>query len=125
MNSKEVRNELLAEIHNRLAEISKFLEVGIAMLAKLDDFDIELLKSECEQLHITEIRGVYDILQEEDCDVGRNSDKGLYRKIWDKEAEMKISSPLGTRYKRTCPVGDDGCFLAYNEIEARKKHEAE
>ena len=32
-NTEEIRNELLAEIHNRLAEISKFMEVGISIFA--------------------------------------------------------------------------------------------
>ena len=112
MDSEEVRNELLAEIHNRLAEISKFLEIGIAMFAKLDTDDLDMLKIECKNVSIRYIEDTYRILQDDDSSVGCNSAMGLFREIYS-EASGKISQiPLGEDTKRTHPIDEKtGCFL--------------
>lgn len=130
---EEIRNELLIEIHNRLAEISKFLEVGIALFARLNSYDLEELKNQCKKIYgqFSEYQRPYDIYQDEDSNIGCSSDKGLYIEVWDKEIpkdEMpqQVIYPLGNDYVRTRPVDKEtGYFLTNAEIEALKKLEAE
>ena len=46
LDSSETRNEILVEIHNRLSEISKFMEIGIAIFAKLSASSLEDIKQD-------------------------------------------------------------------------------
>ena len=44
LDNKEIRNNILAEIHNRLAEISTYLKTGLAIFAKLNHYDTNFLR---------------------------------------------------------------------------------
>lgn len=46
LDTDEQRNEILKEILNQLSKLNKWLEVGIALYAKLSDEDIEVLKED-------------------------------------------------------------------------------
>lgn len=119
----EMRNELLAEIHNRLAEISKFLEVGIALFARLDSYEIESLKDECEKFSITHTHSGEALVQDSDCTVGYNDRLGLHYTSWEKPTEIERYYPLG-KCERTCPIDEDnGYFLFNSEIESQKGNE--
>ena len=129
MDSEEVRNKLLAEIHNRLAEISKFLEIGIAMLAKLDSYELNALKTECKKVIIEAVNRYedeYSMSQDIDRDVGCNSSKGLYLTFWNKGMRRE-DFPLGEDDKRLWPVDEEeGHFLTDSEVAAlQKQKEAE
>lgn len=123
----EMRNELLAEIHNRLAEISKFLEVGIALFARLDSYEIEVLKQKCGQISVihadTNFGTRYELFQDSSCDIGYNDSLGLHYSEWDSGDKQERYFPLGD-YERTCPVDEnEGYFLFNSEIESQKGNE--
>ena len=44
LTNEEIRNNILVEIHNRLAEISTYLKTGLAILAKFDSDDLQTLE---------------------------------------------------------------------------------
>ena len=121
MDAEEVRNELLAKIHNRLAEISKFLEIGIAIFAKLSAYDLDDIKSECKNINIKAhdiFNNDYSLLQDKDMRVGCNSSMGLHQEFWSKGEKREVYWPLGEDTERTCPIDEDGYLLTDNKQEA-------
>lgn len=124
MDSEEVRNKLLAEIHNRLAEISKFLEVGIALFAKLDTYDLETLKDNCKKLDIETATWSdnFRLSQDDDYAVGFSSVMGLFHEFGDRQRKNEVYSPLGEYDKRIMPVNEEtGYFLTDDEVAALQK----
>lgn len=124
MNSEEVRNKLLTAIHNRLAEISKFLEVGIALFAKLDTYDLETLKDNCKKLGIETVTWSdnFRLSQDDDYAVGFSSAMGLFHEFWDRQQQKEVCSPLGEYDERIMPVNEEtGYFLTDDEVVLRQK----
>ncbi len=129
MDSEEERTQLLAAIHNRLAEISKFLEVGIALFAKLNTCDLETLKDNCKKLDIETATWSdnFRLSQDDDYAVGFSSAMGLFHEFWDRQQRKEVCSPLGEYDERIMPVNEEtGYFLTDDEVAAlQKQKEAE
>lgn len=124
MDSEEVRTQLLTAIHNRLAEISKFLEVGIALFAKLNTCDLETLKDNCKKLDIETATWSdnFRLSQDEDYAVGFSSVMGLFHEFWDRQRQKEVLSPLGEYDERIMPVDEEtGYFLTDDEVALRQK----
>ena len=127
MYEDEVRNELLAEIHNRLAEISKFLEVGIALLAKLSIDDLTKLNCECQKVNIetrenyTASANEYHISQDDNLGVGYDSRRGLHYE-GSVNGYQGAYRPFGEDMTRSWPLDKFGVrFLSMSEIKAQSE----
>ena len=120
---QEVQIEILAEIHNRLAEISKFLEIRFARSEKLradetaflKDFDIRKCNIES---HLNEdFIPVFNLRITNDRPVGFETDKGLY--YADDEEGFEDTNfrhiPLGEDETRTRPTADDDLYFLLDE----------
>ena len=110
LTNEEIRNNILAEIHNRLAEISTYLKTGLAIFAKLNHYDTNFLENDIAQnisLDISENYRDKHGLKKSRHVIGFSKDKGLYS--FDKETYEDL--PLGD-FERTAPIDEDtGAFL--------------
>ena len=123
LDEEERQTLLFAEIHNRLAEISKFLEIGIAMFAKLSIYDLEDIHSKCQQIYIKkDISGVEEMSQDGNMAVGYESSLGLHYMKTTNDDNV-IWCPLGEDDTRSCPL-DETCtrFLTTEEREETKNN---
>ena len=117
LDNEEIRNNILAEIHNRLAAISTYLKTGLAIFAKLNHNNLETIREQSStiMLNTSFVKcDDYSLLHSND-NVGYSSDKGLYSsEIYDnantnEKYEQKF--PLGD-FERTAPINEDtGAFL--------------
>ena len=82
--ASEVHNYLLMEIHNRLAEISRFLEVFTAKYASLNSNDVESITKDhkismhCLRSNCPEEDREYELRTNDHRPIGYSEDKGLY-----------------------------------------------
>lgn len=104
LDNVEIQNAILAEIHNRLGEISSYLKVGITLLAKLNDE--EVLHSIDENtssiaLNTANIKCDNYTFYPPETTIGYTKERGLY--------EARRSSrqvfPLGD-FERTAPIDE-------------------
>lgn len=101
----EQRNEILKGIHNQLAQINKWLEVGIALYAKLSSDDIEDLKTDVEYI----FPNVDDVTCGGFSNTGYTREHGLYEQYMNGDKEIK--EPLG-EYDRTAEIDPKTGFFA-------------
>lgn len=121
LTHEEIRNNILAEIHNRLAEISTYLKTGLAIFAKLNSDDLDTLEEQNKLIRTDTNEGVYSnyVLitpnSEKNSDgIGYSKEKGLYLSCKYKHDNGKWSRddyPLGD-FERTAPIDKNtGAFL--------------
>ena len=119
---QEPQNSILAEIHNRLAEISKFLELIAVKYTKMSADDMEYLdkpRIDTEERIVSEDGGLpyacdeYIYRECDDVSIGFSDDIGLHRKFsrYDEKTGKLFEevSPLNLdSYEGTIPLDEDG-----------------
>ena len=105
LDTDEQRNEILKEILNQLSKLNKWLEVGIALYAKLSDEDIEVLKEDALYISTDHNSNMWF---SDDPNMGYTKERGLYRR------QRNISEPLGD-YDCTAPIDEDTGFFIENQ----------
>ena len=119
LSESEVHNILLMEVHNRLAEISRFLEVFTAHYANLDSIDVETITRDhqismhCLSLDCPEEDREYTLRINDYRPIGYTADKGLHIAEDDNDF-YQLSNKATAR-----PVDDDNYFLTDEGIENR------
>ncbi len=114
--ASEIHNYLLSEIHNRLAEISRFMEVMAVKFADLDPVDVESITRDykismrCVTPNCSEEERSYELRINNYRPIGRTADKGLYIAEDDGDC-YKLSNEKTAR-----PVDDDNYFLTDKDI---------
>ena len=110
LSHEEILNNTLAEIHNRLAEISTYLKTGLAIFAKLDHYDTNLLENDmAANISLDTLEDYRDKhgFKKSRHVIGFSKNKGLYS--FGKNTLDKL--PLGD-FARTAPIDEDtGAFL--------------
>lgn len=124
-DNEETQTRLLLEIHNRLAEISKFLEIGIAMFAKLSADELEMIGLECQKIGITKSDIHKTMHQDDNLSVGYGSKTKLYFQKTGKENEPPLCwFPLGVDDTRSWPLDENSeRFLTFGEWKRRINEE--
>lgn len=112
-DENEIRNNILAEIHNRLAEISAYLKVGITLLAKLSPDEVTIIQE--TEPSIDHSSTHYHVLTGEGR-VGCDTKHGLYID----GVFTGGSSPLG-EMERTAPINEETCCFIENESQKKQE----
>ena len=102
LTNEEIRNNIVAEIHDRLAEISTYLKTGLAIFAKLNHEDLERIRQQSATIMLdTSFINCddYYLLHPNDT-VGYSNDKGLY------SSEIYDNTTTGKKYEQKFPLGD-------------------
>ena len=123
LTESEVHNYLLQEIHNRLADISRFLEVISVKYARLDHIDTDTItedhKIDMHSLPNDFEKGKkYELSRNHYRPIGYTDDKRLYMAENDNDF-YKLGNEKTAR-----PIDDDNYFLTDEEIENRWGKEA-
>ena len=117
----EVHNYLLMEIHNRLAEISRFLEVFTVKYASLDSFDTDTI-TEDHKIDMSSLPNDFEegqkyvVRRNNYRPIGYTSDMGLHIDEYDEENDSDNFYKLSNE-KTARPVDNDNYFLTDEEIE--------
>ena len=119
----EVHNILLMEVHNMMAEISRFLEVISVKYARLDHIDTDTItedhKIDMHSLPNDFEKGKkYELSRNHYRPIGYTDDKRLYMAEDDNDF-YKLGNEKTAR-----PIDDDNYFLTDEEIENRWGKEA-
>ena len=116
LTNEEILNNTLAEIHNRLAEISTYLKTGLAIFAKLEHYDTDFIENGMAaniSLNTKEDYRDNHGLKKSKHVIGYSSDKGLYaaeQKIVNRKTRETLY-PLGD-FERTAPIHKEtGAFI--------------
>ena len=119
LTESEVHNYLLQEIHNRLADISRFLEVITVKYASLDHIDTDTITRDhqismhCLSADCPEEGNKYELRMNEHSPIGYTADKKLH--IAEDDFDFyKLSNEETAR-----PVDNYNYFLTDEEIEER------
>ena len=119
LTESEVHNYLLQEIHNRLADISRFLEVITVKYASLDHIDTDTITRDhqismhCLSADCPEEGKKYELRMNEHSPIGYTADKKLH--IAEDDFDFyKLSNEETAR-----PVDNYNYFLTDEEIEER------
>ena len=117
--ASEVHNYLLMEIHNRLAEISRFLEVFTVKYADLNSNDVESITRDhkidmhCLRSNCPEEDREYELRTNNHRPIGYTADKKLH--IAEEDFDFyKLSNERTAR-----PVFDDNYFMSDEDIVDR------
>ena len=126
LSESEMHNIILTEIHNRLAEISRFLEVISVKYARLDHIDTDTItedhKIDMYSLPNDFEKGKkYELRRNHYRPIGYTEDKGLYMADEENFSDnyYKLSDEKTAR-----PVDEDNYFLTDAEIENKWGKEA-
>ena len=116
LSHEEILNNTLAEIHNRLAEISTYLKTGLAIFAKLNRDDLDTLEEQNKSICLDTNKGEYSNyvlitpnFEKSSDSIGYSKEKGLYLSCKYKHDNGKWSRndyPLGD-FERTAPINED------------------